>query len=90
MKTDVQHVEEMDLGWLMANGWTVHSNLVFRRCLEYVTTNRTPPPSEFIERLLLDYGIDGDSVHATKIKDALREYIETAKTLKNIFSPSRT
>lgn len=84
MKTDIEHVEEMSIEWLIVNGWTVQSNLVFRRCLEYLTAHKVPPPAEYIERLLLQYGINENMTQVAKIKEGLQEIIDIRNILNSL------
>jgi hypothetical protein len=74
-KSDLDHLSEMDIQWLTANGWTVPGNLAFRRCLEYLGDYKESPPCEYIEQVLMRYRIADDATQIQKIKETLQEIL---------------
>jgi hypothetical protein len=69
IKTDADYVSEMDIQWLLNNGWTVAGNLAYRKLLAGGL-----PCSERIEQLILQYELPDTQVQ--KIKEALQELID--------------
>ncbi len=73
VKTDEEMVSEMDIPWLLSNGWTVAGNLAYRRILE--SYNQTGVlQMERIEQILMQYECDGNQLE--KIRQSLVELTE--------------
>ena len=75
MKTDIELFEEMDIKWLLENGWSIKGNLAYRRILHEKSTNNL----EKIEQILMQYECDVQDHN--KITQSLRELLELKRDL---------
>ena len=75
MKTDIELFEEMDIKWLLENGWSIKGNLAYRRILHEKSTNNI----ERIEQILMQYECDVQDHN--KITQSLRELLELKRDL---------
>ena len=73
MKTDIKLIAEMDIKWLLENGWSIKGNLAYRRILH--STNNL----ERIEQILMQYECDVQDHN--KITQSLRELLELKRDL---------
>lgn len=81
MKTDTEHLSEMDIQWLLNNGWTIPGNLAYRRILE--SFNQTGVlQQERIEQILMQYQVEEFQIH--KIKQVLTELIELKREFASL------
>ena len=76
MKTDIELFEEMDIKWLLENGWSIKGNLAYRRILHEKSTNNL----ERIEQILMQYECDVQDHN--KITQSLRELLELKRDLE--------
>ena len=75
MKTDIKLIAEMDIKWLLENGWSIKGNLAYRRILHEKSTNNL----ERIEQILMQYECDVQDHN--KITQSLRELLELKRDL---------
>ena len=75
MKTDIELIAEMDIKWLLENGWSIKGNLAYRRILDEKSTNNL----ERIEQILMQYECDVQDHN--KITQSLRELLELKRDL---------
>ena len=75
MKTDVELIAEMDIKWLLENGWSIKGNLAYRRILHEKSTNNL----ERVEQILMQYECDAEDYN--KITQSLQELLELKRDL---------
>jgi hypothetical protein len=76
-------LKEMDIIWLIDNGWTTGGNLAFRHILHEMN-NSLPDggiQTERIEQIIIQYGAENQT---EKIKQSLRELIQLKAELSTI------
>jgi hypothetical protein len=76
MKTDIELFEEMDIKWLLENGWSIKGNLAYRRILD----EKRERSEERIEQILMQYECDVQDHN--KITQSLRELLELKRDLE--------
>lgn len=81
MKSDQDFIDEMDVKWLLSNGWTVKGNLAYRRILESYNKMGVLQ-AERIEQILMQCECDDKEIR--KIKQTLSELIELRTTLAGL------
>jgi hypothetical protein len=68
MKTDIELLGEMDVNWLLENGWSIKGNLALRRIVErYIATGILK--DEEVEETLMRY--ECDESDCSKIMESL-------------------
>jgi hypothetical protein len=78
IKTDIELLGEMDLNWLLENGWSIRGNLALRRILEKYN-NEKVLNTELIEEVLMRY--ECDEKDYAKITESLEDLV----LLKKLF-----
>ncbi|EAZ90065.1 ASCH domain-containing protein [Crocosphaera chwakensis] len=77
--SDLNFLAEMDIKWLLENGWTVKGNLAYRRLLEEDFSDIS---KERLEQISIQYELDNNDLQ--KINSALQRLLEIKQELSEL------